>query len=1539
MAVKAVNFRIQGMQRDLSASVFNPKFAYENMNIRITPDKENTLLSITNEKGTLSVGNIEGCPIGIAIIRDKAVVFSVKEDTDYITVLTVEDNNLKVSNIWSGNLNFSIDHPIETLVYYESDKVQKVYWTDYLNPLRCVNISDVDELDENYKFEFVEEIGSSISVKVERKDLGLGSFPAGIIQYFITYYNKYGQESGIVYQSPMYYTSMTDRGATGEETCTCSFDIEITDFDSTWDYLRVYSIHRTSINSTVSAYIVNDINLKSLSGNTISISDLGVNEAIGDTDLLYKTRSPMIAGSLAQKYNVLFASNIKTIDEGINTFKDNEAIESDIRTGFSISEYSRKISYYEPSGVYPYDNELKNSYWDLVHFKGGDKYRIGIQCQNKYGEWSNPVFVGDYEIKTYPYIDMEGDNYYKFLPSIKVSIDSSIINQLKNDGVIAVRGLIARPIIGKRNIYAQGVINSTVYNINDRLNNNIYGAASWFFRPLRITMGVADSPEISDNELRYPEYRHDYPLGGGNVRNGEIQLASGEESAWYNFEDITNQFIIKLSYTVLHDSLKYYYTDIYIMVNGVQGKKIAEKTSLNLIDANNFVHKYFPDITYTEEQYKNKESFQVSNIKLSELGNQEARYNGSNYFVDQNLLTFNSPDIDENFNANLSNFKIRIVGIIPITANYSSYGVTTDGTKYNLSARGLISKSFNHFNISYEASGLISYPLWEDSPVDDETTIKHSYVLYPWQRSGSLGDQSSEKLEEDAVRYSILDTKVISNLRYSYAPIYFNTKINGKDLRYIMPCSSEIHIFNSNESTGTVIDINDNPYVYFGNLDTLVNKYDLDSEGAETTSYNIYYSEEDDPLIYSNDEDVTGVEPVSIKYKSTPHLFFKLDSIISGGSITDYIMPVLFREYGYVYDDAEQYLFGKGIPMYHDLNYNIIVYGKKETYTKLFTNDEIGKYYFMKLPTIEGAAVGIDGYHLILVTSTSSFDIQYIDTGATYLKSDFSGVYHVNIGGLYTDRVEEEPIPVYITQDYVDKNVSSSAEEGTGSIILNNSFYKKLMGADDESGCAGILYLAELYREADYTELYGSHSSKEDLERLTWEINSNPVSLDNSTGSIDLELYGDTYFSRWDCLKTYPFTIEDENQIVEILSFMVESNINLDGRTDRNRGLSNNNNVLPTNFNIYNEVYNQRDNYFSYRTIENDNNLLGSTIVWSTKKTALEEIDSWTQLYLTNSIDVNSQYGEITRLASLNDRLIFFQDSALGQLLYNENAQIATTAGVPVELGNSGEVTGYKYISNSIGLPYKWSLCEGNGTIYFIDPNSSGIYRLSDGITSLSDSLGYRTWINSNADKVKNWNPRDFNGFVLYYDKLNSEVYIIGKEQCLVYSELLGQFTSFYSYESTPYYFTINTEGYFLRNDGGIWKQHGGDYNKFFNKLKEYYVTVIANPDPTKDKIFNNIEFRADVLVDGKANNIPPFNKLTVWNEYQNGTSALSFNMSKISNLKKKFRIWRALIPRDDSNHRDRIRNPWAYIRLSKDEETQDTNKVILHDMTVYYFD
>ena len=51
---KQTSWKTRGMNRDLSVSAFSPEFSFENMNLRLSTNEGNTLMSWVNEKGTAS---------------------------------------------------------------------------------------------------------------------------------------------------------------------------------------------------------------------------------------------------------------------------------------------------------------------------------------------------------------------------------------------------------------------------------------------------------------------------------------------------------------------------------------------------------------------------------------------------------------------------------------------------------------------------------------------------------------------------------------------------------------------------------------------------------------------------------------------------------------------------------------------------------------------------------------------------------------------------------------------------------------------------------------------------------------------------------------------------------------------------------------------------------------------------------------------------------------------------------------------------------------------------------------------------------------------------------------------------------------------------------------------------------------------------------------------------------------------------------------------------------------------------------------------
>lgn len=492
------------------------------------------------------------------------------------------------------------------------------------------------------------------------------------------------------------------------------------------------------------------------------------------------------------------------------------------------------------------------------------------------------------------------------------------------------------------------------------------------------------------------------------------------------------------------------------------------------------------------------------------------------------------------------------------------------------------------------------------------------------------------------------------------------------------------------------------------------------------------------------------------------------------------------------------------------------------------------------------------------------------------------------------------------------------------------------------------LLLGELYKEQD-------KSPFEDSMYLQWNVGGKAVDLiEDNERPIDLVWdIGDTYYQRYDCLKTYAFTNDDPNQIIEILSFMCETHVNIDGRYDRNRGQIDNTNMRPQIFNLLNPVYSQQDNFFNYQKLGidvRDKLEYPNQITYSKTKISGADVDMWTNVTLASALELDGDKGSLNKLTRLNDQIIAFQDTGISQILYNENAAIATQQGVPIELANSGKVQGKRYLSDTIGCSNKWSIVSTPSGIYFMDSIGKNIFLFNGQLNNLSTSLGFNSWCKQNIPAATiNWTSYWFSNAVSYYDKKNQEVLFIDKDKALAFSEKLSAFTSFYDYGGAPYFCNLDDSGLWLskvnysdasKDNGGyfIWRHHSGDYCRFFGKNKPYWMTLIGNPEPLTDKIFTNLEFRA--CVDGEGRDVAvvtengqevekeiditmpsnikkrykpflPFDYLETWNEYQHGVAHIGnrnghdlfkhHTSDEQATLKRKFRIWRCDIPRSNS--------------------------------------
>ena len=148
----------KGLKTDISYDSIGEGFYIEAINMRISATKGESQSAITNFKGNefyftipqLGTGVSE--IIGVTYIRNVIIFFVASDspanggwiykiDYDEITGDLLSPPTLLYTNI---ELNFSKAWPIEALGRYESDCIKRVYWTDYNNYFRSINIEDPD---------------------------------------------------------------------------------------------------------------------------------------------------------------------------------------------------------------------------------------------------------------------------------------------------------------------------------------------------------------------------------------------------------------------------------------------------------------------------------------------------------------------------------------------------------------------------------------------------------------------------------------------------------------------------------------------------------------------------------------------------------------------------------------------------------------------------------------------------------------------------------------------------------------------------------------------------------------------------------------------------------------------------------------------------------------------------------------------------------------------------------------------------------------------------------------------------------------------------------------------------------------------------------------------------------------------------------------------------------------------------------------------------------------------------------------------------
>lgn len=1616
MEAQVAQFLNKGMFQDTSISKSSNEFAYENYNIRITAVDSRTLLSVTNERmpkdsivnikdinGT-SYDYIPGTYLGHAILNKQLVLFTKDDSYDYIIVLTLNVNRFTGDIKYKGNLKFSLENPIETLPYYESEVVQKVYWVDGNNIPRVINIkSNNIQKNNDTQFDFNPEYASIPNVTITKEYKGLGLFPSGVIQYFITYYNKYGTETGIVWSSDLNYLDYPNKAASPEDIVNCSFKLEINNVDTSFDSIRVYSLKRTSYNSEVVVNIVKDLDIKN--NTTFTIIDTNQNqESVDHSILFFLGGKDFCASTLTQKDNTLFLGDIKlensVIDDTLKTLLYDSILnknedDSTIRTSTLVSFNYKTIQLGETDGYYTYKRQSNEGSSNFKTFKRGEIYRFAIQFQTKTGNWTSPEWVGDLECLLPPVSNIENNTVQ--LANATCSLTEDII-QAASSKYHAYRLLIA-DTTSARQIVAQGVVCPTVFNYEERLDNTIYAESSWLMRARGGDASWQHMAPVSDevqgtNDLMPVSVNSEVGIDGKSPINfnakgiflhpyrghgcyASIRALTVTDGLWDNSKVSAGIKTIDINsstwdsvYTRLCNFFSPY-LDFETLVPFKNFKEFA-KTELsssseaaklgsswhdfNFLDCESIFGKTSPDggrgFAYTTIMETDYDSTSVK----TDINFQSKK---NNYYVDSTILTFHSPEVEDNkdlFDNNNLNF--RIVGAVPITANYSDVEIilNTQGISKasNIDKKAII----NTTNISKSPKVLTSAYIFRDaewkqnvsSYIPDISKITN-YPVFMWQKQGSITGANNECVsneEGDSLPFvpAELKNKTFANQHFSYSTKYYSKywKTNVTPTQYFNSDSNELKQIVLNEN---------NKILYSGNYDNLLTFTDPYRVGK-----------------------LDNYDPVRIKYKSTPHVVF---GMINSNSTNDNLKlnvlpshPDENDRYSDIYSINSKFvtpwqysvnnpkttkskvlMFVKDTGMFdsesnyknslNNLLLNIKTYYIGENKLKNIMNADGGTWYIFLFPPTTGSYTYKypQGISKVIKFKTDNNILTLDEAPIVGTLADFpeleGKVFNI---AYFTDyKPIKDDAPNAITWDGDDfelgfnitirKNVFGNLEMYYSDPDI--SYEESTIDSDNISNEYPYLYLGEFYKDINYSALYGGYENNA-LESITWIPSSSTYTI---TSTIELS-EGDTYYQRWDCLKTFPATEEDTNKVVDITSFMLETHINLEGRYDNNIGTTRILTVRPTNSNLINKVYSQDNNFFSYSILDEKfyNQHYRNQITWSLLKSSTSDIDPWTNISLVNALNLDGSYGKVNKLLNFNDTIIAFQDNAISTINFNNRTALSTESGVPVEIANSGKVNGYSIISDTIGCQNKKSICKTPSGLYFIDDSSKSLFMFNkEGVTNISDSKGMSIWFKKYTTGKE----------LITYDNLTHDVYISNEDYCLSYNNYMQSFISFYEYNDINALFNIDKESIILDSkDGKVISKlmFKGEYTPY------YSMTYRVNPDPLEDKIFTNIEYIADFYVANSpdlpysfgttGHTLSPFNRLRVWNEYQEGVVEGTSLKKKYPNFEKKFRTWRVDIPRDRINHRDRIRNPWIMLELSK--SNAPNNRMVFHNLLVKYY-
>jgi len=118
-------------------------------------------------------------------------------------------------------------------------------------------------------------------------------------------------------------------------------------------------------------------------------------------------------------------------------------------------------------------------------------------------------------------------------------------------------------------------------------------------------------------------------------------------------------------------------------------------------------------------------------------------------------------------------------------------------------------------------------------------------------------------------------------------------------------------------------------------------------------------------------------------------------------------------------------------------------------------------------------------------------------------------------------------------------------------------------------------------------------------------------------------------------------------------------------------------------------------------------------ILASEVKSNGEFVDNWGKFLYANLLEVESSYGPIHKLSTLDNKLYFFQEKAIGIVAVNEQATTSVDNATSLVLGNVGLLSRYDYITINNGINDSNHVVTSDNYLYVIDEIKKELLRIN----------------------------------------------------------------------------------------------------------------------------------------------------------------------------------------------------------------------------------